>query len=74
MTKLISEFVQTVEHLNYHYIYEKDRMPDSLLYGLKLELHHFAADYVAQIVFPEPPESGEAVHQNFKAQISPQGK
>ena len=74
MPEPIREFVQTAEHLNCHYIYEKDRILDELLYGLKLKLHHFAADHVTQIVFPEPAESGEAVHQDFKAEIAPQSK
>src|SRR5450755_2248343 len=42
--------------------------------GFELEFDHFAADCVAEIVFPEAAEAGELVYQELEAQIAPQSK
>jgi hypothetical protein len=57
----IRDFVQPPQH-------------SRLLDGLELELHHFASNDIAKIVFPEPPKARKSIHQEFESEIAPERK
>src|ERR1700722_9269203 len=48
------------------------REAPALLDGFELELHHFPAHHVAQIVLPKFAIPREMIHQEFKPQPTPQ--